>query len=275
MKKRLMTAGFALLLTILAAMPVSAKEGESRFPRLVDGADLLTEREEGELLAKLDEISERQQLDVVVVTTDSTEGQEPMAYADDFYDYSGYGFGENHDGVLLLVSMEEEERDWWISTSGYGITAFTDAGISYLSKQFLSPLGDGKYEKAFTIYAELCDDFITQARAGKPYDTKNLPRKKLSPLWLFACLGLGFVFAYTMAEQKKRSLTTVSLQSGALNYAAAGRLALCENADRFVDKNVTYRVLVRENKASEQRSGGNSTHTGSSGRSHGGGGGKF
>ena len=79
MKKRLMTAGFALLLTILAAMPVSAKEGESRFPRLVDGADLLTEREEGELLAKLDEISERQQLDVVVVTTDSTEGQEPMA----------------------------------------------------------------------------------------------------------------------------------------------------------------------------------------------------
>ena len=273
MKKRLMTAGFTLLLTILAAMPVSAKEGESRFPRLVDGADLLTEREEGELLAKLDEISERQQLDVVVVTTDSTEGQEPMAYADDFYDYSGYGFGENHDGVLLLVSMEE--RDWWISTSGYGITAFTDAGISYLSKQFLSPLGDGKYEKAFTIYAELCDDFITQARAGKPYDTKNLPRKKLSPLWLFACLGLGFVFAYTMAEQKKRSLTTVSLQSGALNYAAAGSLALCENADRFVDKNVTYRVLVRENKASEQRSGGSSTHTGSSGRSHGGGGGKF
>lgn len=273
MKKRLMTAGFALLLTILAAMPVSAKEGESRFPRLVDGADLLTGREEGELLAKLDEISERQQLDVVVVTTDSTEGQEPMAYADDFYDYSGYGFGENHDGVLLLVSMEE--RDWWISTSGYGITAFTDAGISYLSEQFLSPLGDGKYEKAFTIYAELCDDFITQARAGKPYDTKNLPKEKLSPLWLFVCLGLGFVFAYTMAEQKKRSLTTVSLQSGALNYAAAGSLALCENADRFVDKNVTYRVLVRENKASERHSGGSSTHTGSSGRSHGGGGGKF
>ena len=39
-------------------------------PRLVDRGELLTDREESELLSKLDEISERQKMDVVVVTVD-------------------------------------------------------------------------------------------------------------------------------------------------------------------------------------------------------------
>ncbi|MDD7113688.1 MAG: TPM domain-containing protein [Lachnospiraceae bacterium] len=40
-------------------------------PRLTDEADLLTDAEEEELLTKLDEISERQQCDVVVATVNS------------------------------------------------------------------------------------------------------------------------------------------------------------------------------------------------------------
>ncbi|MGN0372759.1 MAG: TPM domain-containing protein [Enterocloster sp.] len=256
-----------------AAAPAGVIPEERLLPRLVDGADLLSEKEEGELLAKLDEISERQQLDVVVVTAESTGGQEPMAYADDFYDYSGYGYGNDRDGVLLLVSMEE--RDWWISTCGYGITAFTDSGISYMSKRFLSLLSDGKYEKAFTKYAELCDDFITQARSGEPYDVKNLPKEKLSPLWIFVCLGVGFLFAKIMADKKKNTLTSVERKSGAQNYAVPGSLKLYENMDRFVGRNVTCRKFIKESAPSEKSSGGSSTHASSSGTTHGGGGGKF
>ena len=49
------------------------KRGSS--PRLVDRADLLSELEEEELEARLDEISERQQADVVVVTVNSLDGR--------------------------------------------------------------------------------------------------------------------------------------------------------------------------------------------------------
>lgn len=96
-----------------------------------------------------------------VVTADDIGRKNTMDYADDFYGYNGYGFGENYDGVLLLVSMED--RDWWMSTSGYGITAITDAGIEYISDKFLSDLSDGDYAGAFSTYAELCDEFFTQA----------------------------------------------------------------------------------------------------------------
>jgi uncharacterized membrane protein YgcG len=97
-----------------------------------------------------------------------------MAYADDFYDYNGYGFGANNDGCLLLVSMED--RDWWISTTGYGITALTDAGIEYIGDEFVSYLSDAEYAKGFDMFADLVDKFVTQAKEGNPYDVGNMPR---------------------------------------------------------------------------------------------------
>lgn len=93
--------------------------------------DLFTADEETELLSKLDEISERQKCDVAVVTVEGLEGKTPEAYADDFYDYNGYGYGEERDGIIFLISMEE--RKWQISTCGFGITAFTDAGQEYMA----------------------------------------------------------------------------------------------------------------------------------------------
>ena len=134
--------------------------------RVVDMAELMDESEKSSLLSKLDEISERQQLDVVVVTVNTLDGKTPAAYADDFYDYNGYGYGQNKDGVLLLVSMED--RDWYISTTGYGITAFTDKGIDYISDEFKPYLSDGDYYEAFVEYAKQCDKFMTQAGEGKP-----------------------------------------------------------------------------------------------------------
>ncbi len=118
----------------LFGIPSSAAD----LPRLVDQADLLTDSEESALSDRLDEISERHQFDVVVVTVDSLEGETAVVYADDFYDYNGYGFGDERDGILLLISMEE--RDWCISTTGYGITAFTDAGQAYISERFVTDL---------------------------------------------------------------------------------------------------------------------------------------
>ena len=103
-------------------------------PLLVDDAGLLTEEEADALLDKLEEISERQECEVAVVTVDSLEGKTSQDYADDFYDYNGYGYGIDDVGILLLISMED--RDYAITTYGFGITAFTDAGLQYVVNDF-------------------------------------------------------------------------------------------------------------------------------------------
>ena len=83
MKKKKTTVILALFLCIVTALPVFAA---GDLPRLVDGASLLNPEEAEELLGKLDGISERQQMDIVVVTVNTLDGKTPQAYADDFFD---------------------------------------------------------------------------------------------------------------------------------------------------------------------------------------------
>ena len=74
---------------------------ERQKPLLVDNAGLLTEEESNALLNKLEDISQKYENEVGIVTVNSLEGKTAEAYADDYYDYNGYGYGENDDGLLL------------------------------------------------------------------------------------------------------------------------------------------------------------------------------
>lgn len=280
MKKKLSTIFFALLLSVLTALPAFAESDMSRF---VDEAGLLTDSEGKELRDKLDEISERQQVDVAVVTVNSLDGATAMEYADDFYDMNGYGFGEEKDGILFLISMEE--RDWQMSTSGFGITAFTDAGLAYISDMIISDLSDGDYEWAFTVFADMCDDYITQAKTGEPYDEGNLPKDPLELLvYLVFALIVGFVIALIATGIMRIKLKSVYTQTEASGYVKKGSLNLTVKNDLFLYKTVDRREKPKEepktssgssSSGSSGSSGGSTTHKSSSGKTHGGAGGKF
>lgn len=266
MKRKLLSVLFAVVICFSAAIPVCAEESLSR---LMDDADLLTDSEETSLLSQLDNISENQEMDIVVVTTDNLEGYTPQEYADNVFDYCGYGIGENRDGLLLLVSIED--NDWHISTSGYAITAFTDAGREYMSEQFLPYLSDGEYYKAFSTYADLCDQFITQAKTDEPYDVGNLPKEPFK-IWfnVLIALGIGFVFAIIVVLYMKSKLKSVRFQPAASSYVRNGSMNVTQSGDFFL-----YSHLDRRARPKDNDSGGSSTHTSSSGSTHGGGGGKF
>ncbi len=272
MKRKMTTILFVLALSLGMAVPTFAA-GTNGFAseneRVMDMADLLSDSEEAELLAKLDEISLRQDVDVVVITTNDLEGRAVRDYADDVYDQCNYGYGEDRDGVLLLISMEE--RDWWISTCGYGIDIFTDAGIQYIGDKMKPDLSDGNYAAAFDTYADLCDDFINQAKTGTPYDTSTLPREPLSKIWILASIGIGVILALIVVGSMKSKLKTVRSQAAANSYVKKGSLNITESRDMFLYHTVTRTEKPKDNDSSS----GSSTHTSSSGTTHGGGGGKF
>ena len=244
------------------------------YRRVEDGADLLTDEEEQTLIEKLDSISVNQLLDVVVVTTNTTNGKSPMEYADDFFDYNGYGMGEDRDGVLLMIDMGQ--RDYWISTSGYGIEAFTDAGISYIGEQIVGPLGNGDYVEAFELFADLCDDFVTQAKKGNPYDVSHMPKAPFNKgLCFWISLFIGFVLSAIVNMILQAQLKTVARQNSAANYAKAGSLVVTHSYEGMRDRRVIHELIKSDSDDSRSGGGGSSTHISSSGRSHGGGGGKF
>ena len=269
MKKRLFSIFFALLLSVISVFPVCAA---GDILRLADMADLLSDSEETDLMEKLDEVSERQEVDIVVVTVDSLEGESIMEYADDFYDYNGYGFGDERDGILFLISMEE--RDWYITTTGYGITAVTDAGREYMAERFTDDLSEGNYAAAFMTFAGQCDDFITQARTGAPYDTDNLPKEPFgAAVSLAVSFAIALIISLIATGIMRSSLKTVHSQSEADHYIEKDSMKLTNSNDLFLYRHVDRREKPKDN--STGGSGGSSTHTSSSGTTHGGGGGKF
>lgn len=268
MKKRLITLLLTFIFVLFASIPLTAFADtyDALFPRLIDYGNLLTDKEEYELSNKLNEISERQQFDVVIATVFGLDGKTPQQYADDYYDYYQYGFGENRDGALLLVNMQA--RDWYITTTGYGKVAITDAGLECMSELFLDDLSNGNYYDSFITFAELCDDYVTEARNGTPYDEGHLPSGKFNFLTtLIISLVIGLVIALIVVAVLKGQLKSVRFNTAADEYVVPGSMNVSQSRDTYLYSRVSK--TPRETNSSS--SGGSS----SSGSSHGGGGGKF
>lgn len=272
MKKKmtiLLSVFFLCLCTVMPAFATEMDGTADESCRVVDRAELLSDEEAETLIQKLDEISVRQKLDVTIMTTGDLEGYSVQDYADDMYKYYEFGYGSGKDGLMLLISMED--RDCCITTCGYAITVFTDAGIRYVEDQIVSDLSDGDYAVAFSEYADLCDAFITQARNGEPYDSDSLPQAPLSLLWIPVAIVIGFVLAIVIVGQMKRKLKTVRFQTGATDYVKPGSLHIDESRDLFLYHTVTRVPIPKESSSSS----GSSTHMSSSGTIHGGGSRKF
>ena len=293
--KRLNKILFAGIICLLLMTPlslnVSAELLDESLPRVVDDADLLTENEEKSLENQIKAITDEYDFDVVLVTADTLGGKSPMEYADDYYDYNGYGANKDCDGVLLLVSMED--RDWWISTTGYGIKAFTDYGIDKAGEKFVSYLSNAEYSQGFEKFLNITEDYITAAKQGKPYDINNVyltkeeaekerirlekENKKQFYGSIIGCFVIGFVAALITVLVFKSQLKSVRFQGGAANYEVNGSLNLTRSNDVFLYKNVSKRRRAESSGGGHSGGGGggSSTHVSSSGTTHGGGGGKF
>ena len=257
--------------TLFAVAAFAAQEipEERQQELLVDDGNLLTDAEESALLARLNSISESQKCDVAVVTVDSLGYKSSQAYADDFYDYNGYGYGADDDGILLLVCMEQ--RDWALTTYGFAIDAFTDAGQKYIMDEVKFYLSDDLFNQAFNEFAYRCDSFLTQARTGDAYDSGNLPKGSMKnpALHIIAGIAIGAVIALIILFIMKSSLKTVKMQARADSYVRNGSLNVRGSREIFL-----YQNVARVSRA-QSSGGGSSTHSGSSGRSHGGSSGKF
>ncbi len=252
---------FSAFLMIFFSLNTSAvSEGKSR---LIDNAKILNSSEFESISSKLDEISERQNIDVMILTEKSLGGKSMRDYSDDYFDYNGYGMGSERSGVLLLLDMGE--RDSYISTSGRAEKAFTLAGIDYISEQILPEMKSDNYDKAFETFANLCDEFITKANTDKPYDRGNLPKNPFNiSFWIPAAILIGIAAAWLVTKYMKMQLKTVSQKSKADDYIQKNSLQIKNSRDVFL-----YSNIVRH--ARPKSRSGSGTHRSSSGRIHGGG----
>ncbi len=309
MYKKTASVILSVLLFVLFLLPAAASYDGfvEENSRLNDSADLLTEGEEVAILSRLDKISHEKGFDIVIYTSPDLNGYYDVSdFADDYYDNGKYGYGADCDGILFVISMEE--RDWYISTCGYGIELFSDYCIQNIGNAVVPFLSSGSYYNAFDTFISLCDERLTEAASGSlddgypageddyyaddyynGYYGENSyyngyysggvkqERNLLSVKYILIAIIIGAVAALIMVFIMKGKLKTVRFQTTASSYIKKDSMVLTDNRDVYLYKKVSKTPIPKQtsNSGHNSHSGGSSVHTSSSGTSHGGGGGKF
>ena len=213
-----------------------------------DYADVLTDSEEAELIAKLEALGSEYDIEIGAITVDSYEGKDPQDFADDFYDYNGYGYGENDDGLIVVFNTGKGDgnRNLAISTHGKGIELLTDLEIDRIIEMMINPIKNGDFAGAF-------DNFVTECEGA--FD------ESISIIWIPVSILVGFGLAFLIVKIQASKLKTVVQKADAADYV--GNVVLTYQNDQFMYRNVTSSPKVKSESSS--------THTSSSGRTHGGG----
>ena len=271
--KRIFSIFFAVIILFSSSIMVSAV-GQ----KVYDNANLLSSEELSDIQNLAQNTSKEINMDIVIVTTNDDEGKAPMEYADDFYDYNGFGVGEYKDGILLYVNMTT--RDMWISTSG-NLRKYVDDRNQVLLKDEVTPyLSDGDYYKAFKTFINKTESFVNAGVPNEPlvYDPgtdsniNNPDYFNAKPLLIGLCCGVVVAIISIIVVCYRYKFHSVP---SARAYVDNKDTYFREKNDIFL-REYTTSVKIESNSGSGGGfSGGSSSHTSSSGSSHGGCGGKF
>ena len=162
--KRLIKLSAILAVMIMMCMPFRALAENAH---VIDEYGGLTSEQLQECENKLQQVSDKYNVDVVAIIAQDTDGKDIVAFADDYFDYNGYGRGAERSGIILVIDMNG--REMYISTRGVCIDYFTDYGIECIADDIVDLIPDN-FAKAITKYGERCDYYMDRAINDKPID---------------------------------------------------------------------------------------------------------
>ena len=286
--KKLISVFVILTLIFVLSVTVYAEN-----PRVVDSAGLFTESQKAELEGKVDETISLTGVDMVIVTTDSTDGKTSEAYSDDYFDYNGYGIGEERNGMLFLINMQA--REMHISLRGSETNFFSDWDIENAFDIIQPYASSGEYAEAAETFLEYVQSTYNSANS---YDEsygyapefgmgpEQNPDSEMVPdinaeteneapdpslvavIAVIVGLGAGGIVCFLVRSKYK-------MKFGGYKYPYLQKSSLRTRvrSDTLIDKHITQQRIRDSNDRNNHRGSfgggsGGTIHTSSSGASH-------
>lgn len=264
-------------------------------PRVFDQAGLFSETEIIQLEEKIVQCRKSTKMDVVIVSAYADGERSAEEYADDYYDYGGFGVGKKASGVLLLYYMDgpgQPGGECYISTTGTMINMLTDERIESILDDVYGDLGNRDFAGATEHFLEDVKAYVKEGVESGQYtydrDTGEIVRYHSIRLYevAIAMVIAGILAGSVCLDIKKRYAMKQSSRevSNSLQaYRADCAFHFSVAGDKMVNKYVRSVPIPRNTSSgsggrghSGSSSAGRSTiHTSSSGSSHGGGGRRF
>lgn len=263
MKKKLLSLLVVLTLAVGLSVPVFAAQTQET-PTVLDLADLLTDQEEQELKTKAEDLAEKYQCGVYLLTLPDYKSvvnvNDAYAAADEIYlNQTDWGVGSDRSGVLLMLSMSE--RDFALMSHGYGNTAFTDYGKKELSQKFLDDFREDNWAQGFEDYVDTCGVMLQKAQTGEAVDVTSNGHSRM--YGIVASIGIAFLIALVVVLVLRSQLKSVAKKTEAAAYITRGGVRMNNSYEHYTH---TTQVRVYE-KPPEQNGGTTVNQNGSSGMS--------
>lgn len=264
---------FSLVLTAFFLFLLFIPVFSSGIPYVVDDAGIISAGVRRELENELQRISDHYGLDIVVLTVYTLGNKNAEDFADDYYDEKGYGQGTEKSGILFLLSLEE--RDWYVSTGGFGITVFDDDTIDYVFGRMRSYLSRNDFDSAFREFVSACEAALSGYENGSPVGNGKGSEGGFSvkPAGVVLSLIAGFLLSLIPMATLKKQINNISYDNTANNYTRSNSVKIRDSRDIFLYAHTNKVPIPRETSSGSR--GGGGVHVSSSGASHGGHGGKF
>lgn len=256
-----------LLILFLMLFGINSVNAFDTSLKVYDYAQVLTKEEEENLKESIDSYINTHNMDMALVTVKYHNKIDTMNYADDFYDYNGFGIGPNHDGVIFVIDFTFGYTDIWMSTTGKAIRIYTDTRIDNILDSVAANKYNGYY-KMFNAFIEKTNYYANQGipSYNEYYETER------SINWLMIIIisiAISTIIIAILISRNKmvKAATTAS------HYLVNGSVVINRRNDRFITTHTTsVRINDNSSSGSSRSYGGSSTHRSSSGRTHGGGG---
>ena len=203
-------------------MTISAQESLPGGRYVMDMAGILTEEERVGLEEMAGTASDSYASGVYVVTVNDYRdynSESPYEAAKTIYNDYGLGYGDDHSGAMLMLSMND--RDYaYIAHGDFANYAFTDYGKDRLEDEFLDDFRDDDWYGGFYDFISESEAYMAKAAAGNPVDVEHIGTGTA----LAGSVGMGALVSCAGSAIKcnslKKKMKSVKTKADATQYIA-------------------------------------------------------
>ena len=202
--------------------------------KIYDYADLLTVKEEEKLYKKVSEFINKDDVDLIILTTNNLNNYDISDYTINFYKYNFF----KKNAVIFTIYINNIEPEIYMYNNGDKVASiFTNDVINEILEYVYQNIDNGKYYDALCDYVKIVDGFydIDDSGSYKVDDFGNLVKQIPWIEILILASTLTFViiscFIYMIKGKNKINNTSINLES---NLDNSTLIVKCDN-DSLID----------------------------------------
>ncbi|WP_306434437.1 YgcG family protein [Paenibacillus sp. J2TS4] len=255
---------FVLIIPFILSASNTVSAASDTEPKVYDYAKLLNTEEIEKLEALANKYGAKRETDLIILTTNDTEGKDVVEYMQDFYDDKAPGYDKPH-GNTAILTIDMEHRDVYLAGFYKAKVYLDDSRLDLIRDKITPDLSSGNYYDAFSTFIKTSYKYMG-IRPGVD------PDNPFFNLWfqLIVSVGVGGAIVGFMLYT---SGGRVTVNEG--TYRDFKNSRVLDQRDDYIRTTVTKRRKPSQSSGSGRSSGGGGGGMTGGGHSHSGSRGKF